>query len=293
MKPFLALVAFFASQAPPKPVVTSFICVLDLKTRAERVVWTGERHFEAPNWSPDGKWLVVNSGGSLYRLSVNGGEPEKIDTGAVNRLNNDHGISPDGKQLVISAGSMYVLPWAGGVPTRITDKTPSYYHGWSPDGKTLAFCGQRDKNFDIYAISVEGGEERRLTSHAGYDDGPDYTPDGKWIWFNSDRSGTWDLWRMPAAGAGPNDEKAERITSDAREDWFPHPSPDGKKIAYLSFDPGTKGHPANQKVKLQLMNAKTRKSEVLKDLFGGQGTLNVNSWAPDSRRFAYVRYELR
>ena len=158
MKPFLALMAIFASQAPPKPVVTSFICVLDLKTRAERVVWTGERHFEAPNWSPDGKWLVVNSGGSLYRLSVNGGEPEKIDTGAVNRLNNDHGISPDGKRLVISAGPMYVLPWAGGAPTRITEKTPSYYHGWSPDGKTLAFCGQRDKNFDIYAISVEGGK---------------------------------------------------------------------------------------------------------------------------------------
>jgi Tol biopolymer transport system component len=149
----------------------------------------------------------------------------------------------------------------------------------------------------LYAIPVEGGEEKRLTSHPGYDDGPDYSPDGKWIYFNSDRSGSWDVWRIPADGAGPDDSRAERITSDDQEDWFPHPSPDGKWMVLVSFDKGTKGHPANQTVRLRLMPVRngrpeTTKLKVLKELFGGQGTINVNSWAPDSRRFAFVRYEL-
>lgn len=285
----LFVLGLLLAQAAPRPAVTSFLCTLDVQTGEERVVWTGPRHIEAPNWSPDGKWLVVNSGGQLWRIRAQGGELEAIDTGDVRRINNDHGITPDGKRLIISAGQIYVLPFKGGTPRQVTTEMPSYYHGISPDGRTLAYCAKRGDNFDLYAISIDGGPEKRLTTHAGYDDGPDYTPDGKWIWFNSDRAGTWDLWRIPAAGG---DDKAERITSDAREDWFPHPSPDGKSIVYVSFEPGTKGHPANQTVQLHLMDAATRNSSVLKTLFGGQGTINVNSWAPDSRRFAYVRYQL-
>ena len=277
--------------------VRSFIGILDIETGRERVLWSGERHFEAPNWSPDGSYLLLNSGGRLYKLSVSGGDPAEIDTGAITRVNNDHGISPDGKTFVISAGHMYTLPHTGGTPKQITQQTPSYYHGWSPDGLTLAYCARRSDNFDIYAISVEGGEEKRLTTHAGYDDGPDYSPDGKWIYFNSDRSGSWDIWRIPSDGGGPGDARAERITSDENEDWFPHPSPDGRWMVWLSFPPGTKGHPANQNVRLQLAPALAGKPavsrvRVVKELFGGQGTINVNSWAPDSRRFAYVRYEL-
>jgi Tol biopolymer transport system component len=277
------------AQAAPRPAVTSYLCTYDVKAGKERVVWSGPRHVEAPNWSPDGKWLVVNSGGQLWRIPAQGGELEAINTGEVRRINNDHGITPDGKRIIISAGQIYVLPFNGGTPRQVTTETPSYYHGVSPDGRTLAICAKRGDNFDLYAISIDGGPEKRLTAHPGYDDGPDYTPDGKWIWFNSDRSGTWDLWRIPAAGG---DDQAERITSDAREDWFPHPSPDGKSIVYVSFEPGTKGHPANQTVQLHLMDAATRRSRVLQSLFGGQGTINVNSWAPDSRRFAYVRYQL-
>lgn len=285
----LFVLGLLLAQTAPRPAVTSFLCTLDVKTGEERVVWTGPRHIEAPNWSPDGKWLVVNSGGQLWRIPAQGGELEAINTGEVRRINNDHGITPDGKRLIISAGQIYVLPFEGGTPRQVTTETPSYYHGISPDGRTLVYCAKRGDNFDLYAISIDGGPEKRLTTHAGYDDGPDYTPDGKWIWFNSDRSGTWDLWRIPAAGG---DDQAERITSDAREDWFPHPSPDGKSIVYVSFEPGTKGHPANQNVQLHLMDAATRNSRVLKSMFGGQGTINVNSWAPDSRRFAYVRYQL-
>jgi Tol biopolymer transport system component len=154
----------------------------------------------------------------------------------------------------------------------------------------LAYCADREKNFDIYDIPVEGGEERRLTVHPGYDDGPDYSPDGKWIYFNSDRSGSWDVWRIPASGAGPDDRLAERITSDDLEDWFPHPSPDGRWIVFLSFEKGTKGHPPDKNVVLRLMPANGGAPREIGKFFGGQGTINVNSWSPDSRRFAYVSY---
>ncbi len=278
--------------------VTSHVTVLTLDGGAKRVVYSAPRKFEAPNWSPDGKYLLLNSEGKLWRLPLAGGEAELVNTGKVTGINNDHGISPDGKLLAISAGQIYVLPAAGGTPRQVTQLTPSYYHGWSPDGKTLAYCARRDGNFDIYTIPVAGGAERRLTTHAGYDDGPDYSPDGKWIYFNSDRAGNWDVWRMPADGAGPDDVKAERITHDEHEDWFPHPSPDGKWLLFLSFPKGTKGHPANKDVALRLMPLpgatppRTEIREVVR-LFGGQGTLNVNSWSPDSKRFAYVAYTLK
>jgi Tol biopolymer transport system component len=293
-----AVTAFFlVAQQQTRPEVRSFISTIDIGSGREHVVWSGERHFEAPNWSPDGMYLLVNSSGRLWKLPVSGGEPVEVNTGSVNRVNNDHGISPDGKTFVISAGHMYTLPASGGSPKQITRQTPSYYHGWSPDGRTLAYCARRNDNFDVYTIPVDGGEEKRLTMHPGYDDGPDYSPNGQWIYFNSDRSGSWDIWRIPASGAGPEDARAERITSDDEEDWFPHPSPDGQWMVWISFDKGTKGHPANQHVRLKLAPAQEGKPivsrvKVVKELFGGQGTINVNSWAPDSRRFAYVRYEL-
>jgi Tol biopolymer transport system component len=283
----------------PRAPVTSHVTVISRDGAVKRVVHSSERLFEAPNWSRDRRSLILNSEGTLWRLSVDGGEPEAIPTGSVKGINNDHGVSPDGKSIVISAGHMFVLPFSGGEPRQITQKTPSYFHGWSPDGETLAYCARRDENFDIYAISIAGGDERRLTFGPAYDDGPDYSPDGKWIYFNSDRSGSWDIWRMPADGAGAGDAKAERVTSDDYEDWFPHPSPDGKWLVFLSFQKGTKGHPANQNgVLLRMMPMSAAKVTqpdiaVVVTLFGGQGTLNVNSWAPDSTQFAYVSYSPR
>lgn len=282
-----------------RPLVVSHVTLLTLESKAKKVFYSAPKLFEAPNWSPDGKYLLLNSEGKLWRLLLAGGEPEQVPTGSVTGINNDHGISPDGKLLAISAGHIHVLPAEGGQPRQVTQKTPSYYHGWSPDGKTLVYCARRDGNFDLYSIPIEGGDERRLTSHAGYDDGPDYSPDGKWIYFNSDRSGSWDIWRIPADGAGANDEKAERVTSDEYADWFPHPSPDGKWLVFLSYAKGTKGHPANQDVFLRLMPLPGAKKlgepriEVIDKLFGGQGTINVSSWSPDSKRFAYVSYSLR
>ena len=275
----------------------SHICVTNVDGQNERVVFSTFEHFEAPNWSPDGKYLLLNSRGRLWRLPLDGsGEPQPVDTGTVSGINNDHGISPDGATCAISAGHIYTLPAAGGEPSRITQKTPSYFHGWSPDGRTLAYCAQRDGVFNLFAIDVNGGEEVRLTFGRGYDDGPDYSPDGKWIYFNSDRTGSWCIWRIPADGAGPDDARAEQITDDALEDWFPHPSPDGRWLVFVSFPAGTRGHPPNQDVVLRRLplpgDDVLPRSPIreLVSLFGGQGTINVNSWSPDGGHFAYVRY---
>jgi TolB protein len=290
-----ALATLLGAQMRPK--VRSHVTIIDRDGTSKRVVFTADRLFEAPNWSPDGTYLLLNSEGRLWKIPLSGGEPQPVDLGGVKGINNDHGISPDGTQIVVSAGQMYVLPSAGGEPKQITEKTPSYFHGWAPDGKAVVYCAEREGNFDIYRTPITGGPEERLTVNPGYDDGPEYSPDGKWIYWNSDRSGSWDIWRMPASGAGPNDERAERVTSDDLEDWFPHISPDGKWIVFLSFPKGTKGHPPNQDVVLRIMAApggkpgKPKIREVVR-LFGGQGTMNVFSWAPDSRRFAYVSYEL-
>ncbi len=296
-------------QLPPAQTrrpTRSKISIYDLKSKSVEVVYTADKIFEAPNWSRDGKYLLVNSGGALYRLpvGVKNAEPQKLELGSITGCNNDHGISPDGASLAISArppsgsGSAVYLASADGSNGRLmTSRTPSYYHGWSPDGKWLAFTAQRDNNFDIYRVAVTGGEEQRLTSHAGYDDGPDYSPDGKWIYINSDRTGQFQIWRFPADGAGPNDSRAQQVIKSDREDWFAHPSPDGKWMVLISFSKGTKGHPANQDVELQMMRLpgakiKAEQPKTILKLFGGQGTINVNSWSPDSKRFAFVSYEL-
>jgi TolB protein len=277
--------------------ITSHVIITNLDGSSPREVYSAPARIEAPNWSPDGAYLLWNSAGKLWKFALTGGEPQAVDTGSIRGINNDHGIAPDGQWFAISAQQIYILPSAGGVPRQITEKTPSYFHGWSPDGKWLAYCAERNSNFDLYRISRDGGSEERLTSHPGYDDGPDYSPDGRWIYFNSDRSGSWDIWRIPADGAGPDDARAQRVTSDEWEDWFPHPSPDGKWIVFLSFPKGTQGHPPNQNVMLRRIaapgeSAAATQIVTLEKFFGGQGTINVNSWSPDSKQFAYIRYSL-
>ncbi|MDW8353385.1 MAG: hypothetical protein RMK57_02540 [Bryobacterales bacterium] len=296
MRPALFLVPLLVL-GQPRPPVKSYVTILSADGRDQRVIYSAPKLFEAPNWSPDGTYLLLNSEGKLWKLPVAGGDPQPVPTGSVSGINNDHGISPDGRWFAISAGHIYLLPSTGGEPRQITAQRPSYYHGWSPDGRTLVYCGERNKNFDIYAISVEGGQEIRLTVHPAYDDGPDYSPDGHWIYFNSDRSGSWDIWRMPATGAGENDVRAEHITHDEWEDWFPHPSPDGKWLVFLSYEKGTRGHPPNRNVVLRRMplpgrSPRPAEIEVIARLFGGQGTINVNSWSPDGKYFAFVSYSL-
>ena len=300
--------------ARPVQRFSSKISIFDTRDKSIHTVFQADTVFEAPNWSNDGKFLIVNSGGRLYRLAADisgNAKPELINIDPTLRLNNDHAPSPDGKLIAFSAstatsrGSQVYLCNADGSNTHIMVKeTPSYFHGWSPDGKYLAYVHQHPgpngtpANYDIFRIPAAGGESEQLNSNGGYDDGPDYSPDGKWIYYNTDRSGTWDVWRIPADGAGPGDVKAERVTSDDMEDWFPHPSPDKKWLLFLSFAKGVATHndklPGTQLRMMPLPGnklAKDPKIQVVTTFFGGQGTINVNSWAPDSKRFAYVIYE--
>jgi hypothetical protein len=281
-------------KASGEPVLESTIETIAIASKDRRVVYTAREHFEAPNWSRDGRELVFNRGGRLYALPVGGGEARPVDTGFANRCNNDHGLSPDGTLLAISDQSqgdgrsvIYTLPAAGGTPRRVTAKAPSYWHGWSPDGKTLAYCAERGGEYDVYTIPVEGGEETRLTTATGLDDGPDYSPDGQWIYFNSERTGTMQIFRMKTDGSAQ-----QQLTSDGHADWFPHPSPDGKWVAFLSYEKDVKGHPANKDVMLRTMPAGGGEIQVLAKLLGGQGTINVPSWSPDSTQLAFVSYRL-
>jgi WD40 repeat protein len=282
-------------EAGERRVRESTLETIAIDTGTRTTMHRARDHFEAPNWSRDGRSLIFNSRGTLYSIPVTGGKPVQIDTGTADRCNNDHGLSPDGKLLAISHNErtkgqslIYVLPASGGSPRLVTPTGPSYWHGWSPDGRTLAYCAQRDGEFDIYAIPVEGGSETRLTNSPGLDDGPDYTPDGKQICFNSLRSGLMKIWRMNADGSNP-----EQVTDDAEYvDWFPHPSPDGKWLVFVSYDKTVTGHPADKDVVLRLMPLSGGKPRVLAVLFGGQGTINVPSWSPDSKSVAFVSYRL-
>ncbi|MDB6064051.1 MAG: hypothetical protein JWR26_259 [Pedosphaera sp.] len=276
-----------------KPVLASTLETINIASKDRRVLYVTTNHIEAPNWSPDGTFLLFNGNGRIHRLPAAGGEPTLLDTGFAIRCNNDHGISPDGTLLAISDQSeekrsiIYVLPITGGTPKRITTLGPSYWHGWSPDGKTLAYCAERNTEFDIYTIPVSGGEEKRLTTAPGLDDGPEYSRDGRYIYFNSERSGLMQIWRMQ-----PDGSQQEQVTSDDYNNWFPHLSPDGRWLVFLSYGKEVKGHPENKDVMLRIMPAEGGKIEVLAKLFGGQGTINVPSWSPDSTKLAFVSYQL-
>jgi TolB protein len=273
--------------------VESTLEILDIATGERCIVHRARDHFEAPNWILEGKTLLFNSKGKLYTISIRGGKPRLFNTGFADQCNNDHGFSPDGKWLAIShsvqdRSHIFILPASGGTPQRVTEFGPSYWHGWSPDGKKLAYCAERNGEFDIYVVPAGGGEEKRLTKAPGLDDGPAYSPDGLWIYFNSERTGLMKIWRMKTDGS--NQEQVTFDDSDA--DWFPHPSPDGKWIVFLSYDRDVHGHPANRDVKLRIMPAPGGKPRILAELFGGQGTINVPSWSPDSRFVAFVSYRL-
>jgi len=277
-----------------QPSLYSTLETITVSSTDRRVVRVFPGRVEAPNWTRDGASLLFNGNGRLQKIAVEGGDVQLIDTDFATRLNNDHGISPDGTLLAISDQSqeqrqslIYTVPIEGGPATRITKEAPSYWHGWSPDGKTLAFVGDRNGNLDVYTIPVDGGEETRLTTAEGLDDGPEYSPDGKYIFFNSERSGSMQIWRMRPDGSGQ-----EQVTSDEYNNWFPHISPDGLRMVFLTYEKDVTGHPENKDVMLRVMTLDNQRVSILAKLFGGQGTINVSSWSPDSGSLAFVSYQL-
>jgi Tol biopolymer transport system component len=299
---FLFILQISISTVSSKPIsdTTSYLQTINIKTGKLDTLLTVNYHIEAPNWHPNG-YLIYNSYGKLYTFDLSTKKIKQLNTGFAQANNNDHGFSPDGKWLAISHADkndpspkqyksiIYVLPIEGGTPRRVTDEVMSFWHGWSADGKTLAYCAERNGNYDVYSISVNGGKETRLTATEGLDDGPDYSPDGKYIYFNSYRTGHMQIWRMKADGSDP-----EQLTFDENSNWFAHPSPDNKYIAYIAYTSDEKQqHLFGKNVKLRLMDLKSKKiSDLTPVFYGGQGTINVPSWSKDSRQFAFVSYKV-
>ena len=288
----------FSALAGSRGDGVSYLNVMDFDSGEIRTVAKFERIIEAPNWMRTTGELVYNSNGLIYAWKD--GAERRIDTGICDACNNDHVLSPNEDAIAVShmtfgAGGftsrVYVVPFDGGAPRLVTPNSPSFLHGWSPDGREMAYCAFREidgrRQVDVYAIPAGGGDEVRLTG-GGFNDGPEYSPDGKHIWFNSTRSGLMQVWRMNRDGSDP-----VRMTRNDDNCWFGHISPDGKKVVYIVYHKDQlqpDEHLPDMQCELWGMDADGNNAHRLCSLFGGQGTINVNSWAPDSRRFAFVSY---
>lgn len=293
---------------PPKadtgqPILYSTLQTIGIEDNFRRamVIATGPQKREAPNWSRDGKTLLFNRDGHIWTIPAEGGSPAMLNTGAATTCTGSHGLSPDGKWLAISCSTpgkpetrVYIVPSNGGEPRLLTENPSSYFHSWSPDGKTILFTRPNHTGGgNILSIPVEGGTEKALTTGSGISDDPDYSADGNWIYFNSDRAapdraaGPMQIWRMHPDGSG-----AEQVTSDDFNNWTPHPSPDGKSILILSYDKDVTGHPANRDIALRILNAGDGKIRTLVNIIGGAGSDNVPNWAPDGKHFAFVAFQM-
>lgn len=290
---------FLASLGQYRANTSSILCTLDVDTgELTELHRFDDRIIEAPNWLVDGDTLLYNSGGRIWRYSISRDAEQAVDTGSCVRCNNDHVPSPDCRRLAISCGvgegfssHIFIVDLEnGGEPVRVTENSPSFLHGWSPDGKELCYCAFRDTGVDIFAIGADGGDEWRITRGEGFNDGAEYSPDGRHIWFNSTRSGLMQCWRMDRDGGNPT-----QLTDSDANNWFPHVSPDMRRVVYLTFKKGEldpQEHLSNMNVSLSVMDYNGSNKRKLIDFFGGQGSINVNSWSPDSKKVALVIYEL-
>ena len=279
----------------------STLCIMDAETGEITQLKTYDKVIEAPNWmQTDEDVLFYNAEGRIWKYRISTGEDTLMESGICTNCNNDHVLSPDNTQIAVShsqigwMSQIYILPIEGGEPKLITSNAPSFLHGWSPDGKELAYCAFRDHGkgmeVDVYAISADGGEEWQLTKDAAFNDGPEYAPSGKHIWFNSTRTGLMQCWRMDRDGGNPT-----QMSFTDQNNWFPHVSPDEKKVVYLSYSRDgldAAEHLPNMHVQLRMMDYDGGNDRCLLKFFGGQGSINVNSWHKDSKKFAFVQYEL-
>jgi TolB protein len=277
------------------PVVTSFLQTINTDSGDATVVFTEQGRFMAPNWSRDGKSLVFTESGHIATIPITGGTPRVLNVGNLTGCSGSHGFSPDGKWFALTCAStdladrrVYIIPAEGGTPRPLTQNT-AWFHSWSPDGKTILFTrGGPHGSGNFYAISVDGGPETALTTGDGLNDDPDYTPDGKYIYFNTDRWGGMQIGRMRLDGS-----QVEQVTFDEFKNWTPHPSPDGKSIVFLSYDPRVTTHAANKKITLRILSTSDNKIRTIFHLIGGDGSMNVPNWSPDSKSLAFVSYQVQ
>jgi len=277
---------------PYHDYIGSELELIDAATGHRTIVHHEDDSLQAPNWTPDDRALLCNRNGRLWRFDLATRTMALVDTGDQVRNNNDHAISFDGKMLGISSGEtsrVYTVPIGGGQPKLLTPEGPSYFHSWSPDGRYLIFTAARGgcgPLMNLYRVPAAGGPEERLTDTPGaLDDGSEYTPDGRWICFNSTRTGRMQLWRMRPDGSGQ-----EQLTFDDTNNWFPHVTPDNKSIVFITYGPeiAAADHPFYKHVYFRTLPLDGGTPRVLAYVYGGQGSMNVNSWSPDSRRFAFV-----
>jgi TolB protein len=312
--------ARLAAQKPSQsgsvaPKYRTHFVIYDMQKKTTSTLFTLEGEWHAPNWTHDRQYIVSDMGGSLYRIPTNGahrGKPEKIYGSQTIEATNDHALSWDGRQV---AATGITLPMPAKVRTAEDLHNPilmmdadggnahevhlGWLHGWSPDSRYVVYTQFVGGNADIYRIDADGSGELRMTTNKALDDGPEYSADGQWVYFCSNRSGKWDAWRMPANGAGPDDKLAEKITHNAdTQDWFPHISPDGKWLYTISYPMDHPDHSyigAGMKIKLlRLENgvgAKGAELTTVRTFFGGQGAGNTGGWSPDSKKFAWTEYE--
>jgi TolB protein len=283
------------AQSTSAPQVTSSLQTIQTASPEPRAttVYSKPGYFEAPNWTRDGASLIFDQDGRIMTVPASGGTPVPLEIGAATHCNGSHGLSPDGKLLAITCsmpdlpGSrVYLVSSAGGTPRMLTQNPNSYFHSWSPDGRTILFTRPDHSAINIMSIAVDGGTETPLTTGSGTSDDPDFAPDGL-IYFNSDRGGPMQIWRMQPDGSHP-----QQVTSDDLVNWTPHVSPDGRSMVFVSYERGTTGHPANKPVALRLMSLPDRAVKVLVRFTGGSGSINVPSWAPDSHSLAFVSYQV-
>jgi TolB protein len=298
--------AGLAAQNPVQPRAPKYrthFVIYDVQKKSTTNLFTVEGEWHAPNWAADGKYFVSDMGGSLYRIPVSGannGTPEKINVSQNMTATNDHALSWDGKQIAVSSIAhnlaLLIMDMDG---SNVHDVHMGWLHGWSPDGKYVVDVKSVKGNPDIYRVGTDGSGELRMTTDKAADDGPEYSADGKWVYFWSKRSGKWDAWRMPADGAGPDDKLAEKITnSEDTQDWFPHISPDGKWLYTISYPIDHPDHNyIGESIKVKLLRLKDGVGEkgaeltTVRTFFGGQGAGNTGGWSPDSKKFAWTEYE--
>lgn len=307
-----------AAQGPAQPAAPKYRThfeLYDVHKKTAETLFTIDGEWHAPNWTADGKYIVSDMGGSLYRIPVSGassGKPEKIYQSEHLSLTNDHALSWDGRQIAITG---ITLPLPAKVRSAADIHNPifimsidgstahevhlGWLHGWSPDSNYLVYTGTIGTSANIYRINADGSGELQMTTGKAADDGPEYSTDGKWVYFCSKRSGKWDAWRMPSGGAGPDDKLAEKITNGTdTQDWFPHVSPDGKWLYTISYPIDHPDHNYigdGMKIKLlPLQNGigvKGAELTTVRTFFGGQGSSNTGGWSPDSKKFVWTEYE--
>ncbi len=277
---------------PYHDYIGSELELLEIATGRRRIVHHEDDSLQAPNWTADNRALFCNRNGRIYRFDLATRTMTLIDTGDQVKNNNDHAISFDGTMLGISSGDVsrvYTVPIGGGAPKLLTPEGPSYFHSWSPDDKYLIFTGGRGgcgPLMNLYRVPAAGGPEERLTNTPGaLDDGSEYSPDGQFIYFNSTRTGRMQLWRMR-----PDGSAQEQLTFDSFNNWFPHLSPDGKSLVFITYGPEIRAedHPFYKHVYLRQMPVGGGPATVVAYVYGGQGSMNVNSWSPDSRFISFV-----